>query len=56
MAELTAAALAEVYPDELNHVWLQQVHVPPGRLLHLQDQRAREVCTFPKAFADFLIY
>ena len=32
---LTAAALSGVDPDQLDHVGLQQVDVPPGRLLHL---------------------
>ena len=30
--KLTAAGLPEVHPDELYHVWLEQVDVPPGRL------------------------
>ena len=35
--KLTAAGLSEVYPNELDHVGLQQVHVPPRGLLNLVD-------------------
>ena len=39
----TAAGLSEVYPDELDHVWLQQVDVPPGTLLHLGEGAGAQV-------------
>ena len=41
--KLTAAGLSEVYPNELDHVGLQQVDVPPRRLLHLCEGASGEV-------------
>ena len=40
MQRLTTATLAKVNPDQLDHVGLQQVHVPPGGFLHLQPSRS----------------
>ena len=40
---LTAASLSEVYPDELDHVGLEEVHVPPGLLLHLGEGAGAQV-------------
>ena len=43
MLIFTAAGLSEVYPDELHHVGLQQVDVPPGTLLHLSEGAGAQV-------------
>ena len=40
---LTAASLSEVYPDELDHVGLQEVDIPPGLLLHLGEGAGAQV-------------
>ena len=40
---LTAAALPKVNPDQMDHVRLQQVHVPPGGLLHLDSTKPRDI-------------
>ena len=42
-AELTTAGLAKVYPDQLDHVGLQEVDVPPGALLHLSQGAGGQV-------------
>lgn len=47
---LTTARLAEIEPDELDHVGLEEVHVPPGRPLHLREAaslRREEVARAP---------
>ena len=43
LTTLTAATLAKVDPDQLHHVGLQQVDVPPRRLLHLCEGAGGEV-------------
>ena len=43
LTPLTAATLAKVNPDQLHHVGLEQVDVPPGRLLHLSEGAGGEV-------------
>jgi hypothetical protein len=42
-SSLTTAALAEVDPHQLHHVGLQEVDIPPGRLLHLGEGAGRQV-------------
>ena len=43
MSIFTAAGLSEVYPDELDHVGLEEVDVPPGLLLHLGEGAGAQV-------------
>ena len=40
---LTAASLSKVYPDQLDHVGLEQVDIPPGLLLHFGEGAGAQV-------------
>lgn len=43
LCQLTTAALAKVNPDQLDHVGLQEVDIPPGTLLHLRQGAGAQV-------------